>query len=94
MPEFIYILGMDGKPQMPTTRRRHVHRADSSFPERGSAVISSHRDQKQGDHKAHRQTPGMQKDLQKWGAESKTAASQKIRHYAESRDAHAEASQI
>lgn len=23
---YIYVLGMDGKPQMPTTRRRHVQR--------------------------------------------------------------------
>ena len=26
MPEHIYVLGMDGKPQMPTTRRRHVQK--------------------------------------------------------------------
>ena len=26
MPEYIYVLGMDGKPQMPTTRRRHVQK--------------------------------------------------------------------
>lgn len=26
MPEYIYVLGMDGRPQMPTTRRRHVQK--------------------------------------------------------------------
>lgn len=38
MPEFIYILGMDGKPQMPTTRRRHVQKLLNT----GRARIAEH----------------------------------------------------
>ena len=35
---YIYVLGMDGKPQMPTTRRRHVQR----LLDTGRARIASH----------------------------------------------------
>lgn len=38
MPEFIYVLGMDGKPQMPTTRRRHVQK----LLDTGKARIAEH----------------------------------------------------
>ena len=35
---YIYVLGMDGKPQMPTTRRRHVQK----LLDTGRARIASH----------------------------------------------------
>ena len=38
MSEFIYVLGMDGKPQMPTTRRRHVRK----LLDTGKARIAEH----------------------------------------------------
>ena len=38
MPEYIYVLGMDGKPQMPTTRRRHVQKLLNT----GKARIAEH----------------------------------------------------
>ena len=38
MPEYIYVLGMDGKPQMPTTRRRHVQK----LLDTGKARIAEH----------------------------------------------------
>lgn len=38
MPEYIYVLGIDGKPQMPTTRRRHVQK----LLDTGKARIARH----------------------------------------------------
>lgn len=38
MPEYIYVLGMDGRPQMPTTRRRHVQKLLNT----GKARIAGH----------------------------------------------------
>ncbi len=38
MPEYIYVLGSDGKPQMPTKRRRHVQR----LLDTGKARIAEH----------------------------------------------------
>lgn len=38
MPEYIYVLGMDGKPQMPTRRRRHVNKLLNT----GKARIAEH----------------------------------------------------
>ena len=38
MPEYIYVLGMDGKPQMPTKRRRHVNKLLNA----GKARIAEH----------------------------------------------------
>ena len=38
MPEYIYVLGMDGKPQMPTKRRRHVNKLLNT----GKARIAEH----------------------------------------------------
>lgn len=38
MPEYIYVLGIDGKPQMPTTRRRHVQKLLNT----GKARIAEH----------------------------------------------------
>ena len=38
MPNMIYVLGMDGKPQMPTTRMRHVKKLLNT----GKARIASH----------------------------------------------------
>lgn len=38
MPEFIYVLGMDGKTQMPTTRKRHVQK----LLDTGKARIAEH----------------------------------------------------
>ena len=38
MPEYIYVLGMDGKPQMPTTRMRHVQKLLNT----GKARIAEH----------------------------------------------------
>lgn len=38
MPEYIYVLGMDGKPQMPPKRRRHVNKLLNT----GKARIAEH----------------------------------------------------
>lgn len=38
MPEYIYVLGIDGKPQMPTKRRRHVQKLLNT----GKARIAEH----------------------------------------------------
>lgn len=38
MPDYIYVLGMDGKPQMPTKRRRHVQK----LLDTGKARIAGH----------------------------------------------------
>ena len=38
MSEYIYVLGMDGKPQMPTRRRRHVNKLLNT----GKARIAEH----------------------------------------------------
>ena len=38
MPEYIYVLGRDGSPQMPTTRRRHVQK----LLDTGKARIAEH----------------------------------------------------
>lgn len=38
MPEYIYVLGIDGKPQMPTRRRRHVNKLLNT----GKARIAEH----------------------------------------------------
>lgn len=38
MPEYIYVLGIDGKPQMPTKRRRHVNKLLNT----GKARIAEH----------------------------------------------------
>lgn len=38
MPEYIYVLGIDGKPQMPTKRRRHVKKLLNT----GKARIAEH----------------------------------------------------
>ena len=38
MPEYIYVLSHDGRPLMPTTRRRHVKKLLNS----GKARIASH----------------------------------------------------
>ena len=38
MPEYIYVLGMNGRPQMPTTRRRHVQKLLNT----GRARIAEH----------------------------------------------------
>lgn len=38
MPEYIYVLGMDGRPQMPTTRRRHVQKLLNT----GKARVAEH----------------------------------------------------
>lgn len=38
MPDIIYVLGIDGKPQMPTTRRRHVEKLLNT----GKARIAEH----------------------------------------------------
>lgn len=38
MPDYIYVLGKDGSPQMPTTRRRHVLRLLNT----GKARITQH----------------------------------------------------
>lgn len=38
MPEYIYVVGMDGKPQMPTRRRRHVNKLLNT----GKARIAEH----------------------------------------------------
>ena len=38
MPDMIYVLGKDGKPQMPTTRRRHVEKLLNT----GKARIAEH----------------------------------------------------
>lgn len=38
MPEYIYVLGMDGRPQMPATRRRHIQKLLNT----GKARIAGH----------------------------------------------------
>ena len=38
MSEYIYVLGVDGKPQMPTKRRRHVRKLLNT----GKARIAEH----------------------------------------------------